>query len=171
MSILTRVSEFPDLPEAFRESMARVPAPVTVITTSIDDVAYGVTVSAFASLSVDPPMVFFALDNRGSMVDHLRRSGRAGVNLLGAGQAAAAIAFASKDLSDRFSAVDWVDDHGMPRLSGIAAWLRCDRLEFTSGGDHTIVLATVSAAEPLGDVSLSYHLRHFQDVTPPSSPS
>ncbi|HMR49533.1 MAG TPA: flavin reductase family protein [Arachnia sp.] len=165
------MSEFPDLSDAFRESMARVPAPVTVITTSIDGVAYGVTVSAFASLSVDPPMVFFALDNRGSMVDHLRRAGRAGVNLLGAGQAPAAIAFARKDLPDRFSGVDWAFDHDLPRLSGIAAWLRCDRLEFTPGGDHTIVLATISAAEPLGDVSLSYHLRRFQDITPTGSSS
>lgn len=168
VGILTRVTvPHAQLSETFRESMARVPAPVTVITTQIDDVAYGVTVSAFASLSVDPPMVFFALDNRGSMVDHLRRTGRAGVNLLGAGQSEAAIAFARKDLRDRFSVVDWSSDHGLPRLSGIAAWLRCDRLDFTPGGDHTIVLATVAAAEPLADVSLSYHLRHFQDIAVP----
>lgn len=144
--------------------MARVPAPVTVITTLLDDTAYGVTVSAFASLSVDPPMVFFALDNRGSMIDYLRRSGRAGVNLLAGGQSDTAITFARKDLPDRFATVDWIVDHGLPRLGGVAAWLRCDLLEFRPGGDHTIVIATVAAAEPLADVSLAYHLRRFQEI-------
>lgn len=155
------------LDNAFRDAMARVPAPVTVITTELDGQSYGVTVSAFASLSVDPPMVFFALDNRGSMIDHLRRSGRAGVNLLGSGQKQVGIAFARKDLPDRFAAVEWAPDHGLPRFAGTAAWLRCERLEFAPGGDHTIVLATVTEAVPLGDISLSYHLRHFQEVTPP----
>lgn len=155
------------LQDAFRESMARVPAPVTVITTTLDDVPYGVTVSAFASLSVDPPMVFFALDNRGSMVEHLRQAGRAGVNLLGAGQAETAITFARKDLPDRFATADWTMDHELPRLNGVAAWLRCDLLEFRPGGDHTIVLAQVAAAEPLADVSLSYHLRSFQEIPVP----
>ncbi|MDF1489905.1 flavin reductase family protein [Tessaracoccus caeni] len=155
------------LQDAFRECMARVPAPVTVITTMLDGAPYGVTVSAFASLSVNPPMVFFALDNRGSMIEHLRQAGRAGVNLLSGGQAEAAVTFARKDLADRFAIVDWTDDHGLPRLSGVAAWLRCDLLEFRPGGDHTIVLAQVAAAEPLTDVSLSYHLRHFLEISTP----
>ncbi|NLE98682.1 MAG: flavin reductase family protein, partial [Propionibacterium sp.] len=38
--------------------MARVPAPVTIVTTADEEGnPYGTTVSAFASLSVTPPMV------------------------------------------------------------------------------------------------------------------
>ncbi|MDO5675953.1 MAG: flavin reductase family protein, partial [Propionibacteriaceae bacterium] len=72
---------------SFREAMARVPSPVTVITTTLDGVPWGTTVSAFASLSVDPPMVFFALDNRGGMIDRIRQAARVGVNVLAGDQA------------------------------------------------------------------------------------
>lgn len=146
--------------------MARVPAPVTVITTQVDGRASGTTVSAFASLSITPPMVVFALDNRGGMVDRLRASGRAGVNILAGHQADAAIAFASRHSGDRFADLAWHEDAGLPRLDDTAAWLRCESLEFLPGGDHTVVLGTVAEADPLGDSSLAYHLREFKDVHP-----
>ena len=50
-----------DLHSSFRDAMARVAAPVTVVTTSVDGVPTGTTVSAFASLSITPPMVLLAL--------------------------------------------------------------------------------------------------------------
>lgn len=152
--------------DTFRDAMARVPAPVTVITTAVDGAPTGTTVSAFASLSLTPPMVVFALDNRGGMIDRVRESGRLGVNILGAGQGDLAIRFARRDLPDRFAGLDWTVDHGLPRLDGIVSWLRCEELELLPGGDHTVVLAHVTAAETLGDHSLGYHLRTFRDVGP-----
>lgn len=155
-----------ELEASFRDAMARVPAPVTVITTSADGQPTGTTVSAFASLSIDPPMVVFALDNRGGMIDRLRASGRAGVNILAGHQADAAIKFASRHTPDRFADLDWTLDHDLPRLTEAAAWLRCEELEFLPGGDHTVVVATVVSAETVGDSSLAYHLREFKDVRP-----
>ncbi|MFT3888945.1 MAG: flavin reductase family protein [Arachnia sp.] len=155
-----------DLEDAFREAMARVPAPVTVITTSLDGAPSGTTVSAFASLSIAPPMVLFALDNRGGMIDRLRASGRAGVNVLSGDQAEIAVRFASRHIGDRFEGLTWTEDHGLPRFDGAAAWLRCEHLTFEPGGDHTLVLGTVSEAISDGDSSLSYHLRTFRDSRP-----
>lgn len=150
----------------FREAMARVPSPVTVITTAVDGVPTGTTVSAFASLSVDPPMVFFALDNRGGMIERIRESGRVGVNVLAGDQSEVAMRFARRDLPDRFFGLDWQEDHGLPRLGGTVSWLRCEDLQLIPGGDHTVVLATVADAETSGDASLGYHLRLFKDVRP-----
>jgi flavin reductase (DIM6/NTAB) family NADH-FMN oxidoreductase RutF len=45
-----------------RDLMAGVCAPVTVVTTAKDDIPYGATVRAFASLALDPPPVTVALD-------------------------------------------------------------------------------------------------------------
>lgn len=140
--------------------MAHVSAPVSVMTTMQDGKPVGSTVSAFASLSVTPPMIILALDNRGAMVDHLRDSGVLGVNVLASDQARLAIRFASK-IEERFEGVDWVTDHGVPRLDGITAWLFCDHLKFEPGGDHTVILATVAKAETLGDDGLTYYRRDF----------
>lgn len=156
-----------ELQIAFREAMAHVSAPVTVITTMLDGTPFGTTVSAFASLSISPPMVVFALDNRGAMVERLRSAGRAGVNILGGDQDSVALKFASRGSTDRFESLDWQQDAGLPRIDGAAAWLQCDELTFIPGGDHTVVLGTVAAAHTAGGPSLAYHLRTFRPMAPP----
>lgn len=153
-----------ELEENFRNAMARVPSPVAVITAMIDGEPTGTTVSAFASLSVDPPMVFFALDNAGGMIDRIRTARRVGINVLAGKQAEVALRFARRDLPDRFADLNWRVDHDLPRIDATAAWLRCEELEFVAGGDHTVVLARVAAAEALGTSSLGYHLRQFKNV-------
>lgn len=160
-----------DLESDFREAMAHVAVPVTVITTLVDGEPHGSTVSAFASLSVTPPMVVLALDNRGALVTQIRDAGRLAVNVLAADQAAVAMTFATRGRIDRFTAVDWSLDDGLPRLAGCAAWLRCDRVSFEPGGDHTILLGTVTAADTTGKDALTYYLRRFgsaaQAIRPP----
>ncbi len=51
-----------DFTTAFRDVMAGVCTPVTVVTALDGDRPHGTTVSAFASLSMAPPMVLVALD-------------------------------------------------------------------------------------------------------------
>lgn len=153
----------------FREAMAHVSAPVTIVTTMVDGVPYGSTVSAFASLSVHPPMVFLALDNRGALINHIRSSGRIGINVLSSAQAPLAVRFATRGLQDRFTGIDWVVDDGLPRLEGSTAWLRCDEIICTPGGDHTVLLGTVTFAETLGMDGLTYYQRRFGSASAATS--
>lgn len=153
----------------FREAMAHVSAPVTIITTMVDGVPYGSTVSAFASLSVHPPMVLLALDNRGALINHIRTTLRIGVNVLSSAQGNLAVRFATRGLPNRFDGIDWVDDHGLPRLNGATAWLRCDEVTCTPGGDHTVLLGTVSAAETAGVDGLTYYQRRFGSASAATS--
>lgn len=156
---------YEQLESDFREAMAHVSAPVTVITTVVDGVPYGSTVSAFASLSVNPPMVLLALDNRGALIHHVRASGRIGINVLSSAQAGLAVRFATRGLPDRFADIDWHLDDGLPRIDGATAWLRCDRITFEPGGDHTVMLGTVSAAETTDVDGLTYYQRRFGSAT------
>lgn len=146
--------------------MARVSSPVTIITAVIDGQPTGTTVSSFASLSIDPPMVFFALDNRGAMIERTHRAGRIGINILAGDQSEIALRFARRGVEDRFAGIDWRLDNGLPHIAGVASWLQSDHLTFEPGGDHTLVLAKISHAETYGDSSLGYHLRQFRDVRP-----
>ncbi len=51
-------------PQRFRDLMAAVCAPVTVVTTRDDDRPHGATVSSFGSLSREPPLITVAFDHR-----------------------------------------------------------------------------------------------------------
>src|SRR5437870_5774242 len=104
--------------------MASVPAPVTIVTTVVDGRPHGSTVSSFASLSLDPPMVLVALDLGSGLLRLLRRTRRFAVNVLSSEQRELALAFARKG-GDRFGEVAWSMSGGLPRLAGVAAWLAC----------------------------------------------
>jgi flavin reductase (DIM6/NTAB) family NADH-FMN oxidoreductase RutF len=130
----------------FRAVMASVAAPVSVVTVMAGQRPHGSTVSAFTSLSLDPPMVLVSL---------ARAS-----DLLAAGQAALARAFARKG-DDKFDGVAWVPEAGVPRLPGCAGWLACAVEQVVPGGDHEVVLGRVIAAEHADFPPLTYHQRSF----------
>jgi flavin reductase (DIM6/NTAB) family NADH-FMN oxidoreductase RutF len=145
----------------FREVMAGVATPVSVITGIADGLPHGTTVSAFASLSMDPPMVLVSLDRQSELLSLIRESGRFGVNVLGADQSALALAFARKGGTGKFNGVRWEIDHDLPRLPGAPGWLACTVAELVDGGDHVVALGTVVAADTVDGRPLTYHGRLF----------
>ena len=62
----------------FRDLMAGVCAPVTVVTTADQDGPHGATVSSFASLSLRPPLVSVALDRRSGLLARIMASAASG---------------------------------------------------------------------------------------------
>jgi flavin reductase (DIM6/NTAB) family NADH-FMN oxidoreductase RutF len=146
--------------DAFREVMAGVPTPVSVVTTLRDGRPHGTTVSAFASLSMAPPMVLVALDRGSELLARLAIGQPFGVNVLGADQAGLAAAFARKG-ADKFAGVDWRADGGAPRLLGSPGWLACTVAQLVDGGDHVVVLGDVVRADAAGGPPLTYHARTF----------
>jgi NDP-mannose synthase len=144
----------------FRDTLAGVPAPVTIVTTSSPEGPHGTTVSAFSSLSADPPLVLVALDRKSDLLNLLPQTGKFAVNLLAGDQEDLGLTCAKKG-AEKFDKVPWHEDRGLPRIEGAAAWLACDIQEFLPGGDHVIVVGLVTACETEKDEALVYHRRRF----------
>lgn len=151
--------------DEFRSVMAAVCTPVTVITSIDGGIPHGTTVSAFASLSLDPPMVSVALDQGSHLLAMVRKSRRIGVNVLAESQHELALAFARKG-GDKFADVDWTCDSGLPRLRNALGWLACEVEELVAGGDHVILLAHVVTAQVEESRPLTYHSRSFGTHAP-----
>ena len=150
-----------DLQTRFREVMAGVATPVSVVTSMADGLPHGTTVSAFASLSMEPPMVLVSLDRKSELLGLVRESQRFGVNVLGADQSALALSFARKGGTGKFNGVRWEIDHDLPRLPGAPGWLACEVAQLVDGGDHVVALGTVVAADTEHGQPLTYHGRLF----------
>ncbi|MFI5612615.1 flavin reductase family protein [Amycolatopsis sp. NPDC051903] len=148
------------LQDEFRQVMASVATPVSVVTALCDGAPHGATVSAFTSLSMDPPMVLVSLDKTSRLLGLIRRSGRFGVNVLGADQAGTAVTFAKK-LAEKFSEVHWEADNELPRLADVPGWLACSVTQEVEGGDHIVLFGRVEAASTATAAPLTYHLRTF----------
>ena len=63
----------------YRETVANFPSGVTVVTTRDSGEDFGLTVSAFTSLSLDPPMVLVSIDRKSKSHQHLAEGARASV--------------------------------------------------------------------------------------------
>jgi len=121
---------------------------VTAVTTALDGRLRGVAVSAFMSVSLDPPLVLIALANETTMYDMLAESGIFAVNLLSDDQEFLSERFAARApiVNEEFEGVPYLlSVTGAPILEQSLAWYDC-RVEATHpGGDHTLFVGRVEA--------------------------
>ncbi len=151
-------------PDAFRAVLGSVCTPVSVVSTMRGGHPHATTVSAFSSLSLDPPLITVALDRGSELLRMIRATRRFGVSVLADGQDREALALARKG-PDKLAEVGWTVDHGLPRIGGAYAWLVCRVHRLVAGGDHMIVIGLVVHGEhcDAGEPML-YHRRDFAGV-------
>jgi len=131
-------------PAIFRSVLGRFASGVTVLTT-LDGAGrdHGMTVSAFCSVSLEPPLVLACVDAAAALHPLLREEGRAfGVSILAEEQEALSRRFAGDD--DRFSGVGFT--RGPARtalLDDAVAHLECVVHQVHEAGDHAIVVGRV----------------------------
>jgi len=148
------------LQKSFRSAMGNVAAAVSVVTTFSGGEPMGSTVSAFASLSMEPPMLLVSLDNRSSLLATLHIESVVGVNVLAAHQDQIALRFARSG-PDRFADIPWRPEDGAPALVDRHAWVAMAVTQLIEAGDHTLVLGRVEAADTYANAPLTYWQRAF----------
>lgn len=151
-------------PDRLRDVMGRFPTGVAIVACDGPDGPSGLTTSAIASVSLDPPLLLACLDNGSRTLDAVRDAGRFSVSVLREGQEALALRFASKArMDEKFAglAVERQDD--LPVLGDALAWIACDLSELLPGGDHTIALGAITAlgADPSDGRPLLHHRGAF----------
>ena len=154
-----------NLAASLRAVMADVCTPVAIVTACVQNTPFGSTVSAFCSLSMDPPMVMVALNRESDTLRALKASGRFGVNILGSQDVGLAMQFAKKGL-DKFDGVRWAQSHGTPRITTSPGWIACDVAGLADGGDHLIISGNVVDADLQRSEPLTYHQRRFGTHVP-----
>ena len=150
--------------ETFLELMSGVCSPVTVVTAmTLDGRPHGTTVSSFASLSLDPPLVSFALGRASALLALLQPGDRAGVNILGAHQQGLASTFARQSAGPglKFDGVTWTIRAGLPYLPESAGWTAGRVERHVDGGDHVLLVVRVEEGEPTSAAPLVYARRVF----------
>ena len=128
---------------SFRAVMGRFATGVTVVT-ALDAAGapVGLTANSFTSVSLDPPLLLFCLDNKSRRAPLIQGAARFAVNVLHAGQEAISTRFARSD-APGFSGLGWEEWHGAPVLPDAMATFVCAAHSAHDGGDHAIVLGRV----------------------------
>jgi flavin reductase (DIM6/NTAB) family NADH-FMN oxidoreductase RutF len=142
-------------PDEFRRVLGHFATGVTILTTTdAEKRATGLTVSAFCSVSLDPPQVLVCVDHKSQSYPALRDGGAFAVNILGTEHEDVSRRFATTRL-DKFDGVPFtLGTLGVPLIDGALAQLECRTVSRHVEGDHTILVGRVEdartgAGEPL----------------------
>ena len=132
--------------DIFRQTLGNWGTGVTIVATpGTDGKSYGLTVSSFTSVSLDPPLILVCLDNRISGLQAFKDSGKFGVSVLSEDQADLSTLFAKKD-SVRPEDLYLKGTTGVPLIKDSLVFLECNTHAIYPGGDHQILLGVVQAA-------------------------
>lgn len=164
-----------DLAQDFKGAAAAFPSGVAVVTSGHGSVVHGITVSAFSSLSLDPPQVLVCIA-RWSKLNRLILSANAfAVNILASDQGALSSFFAKPGREPVTSFTELEVPHsvgasGSPIIDGVAAYFDCSVMMANESGDHSVFFGDVIAAQadgtkrPLLFYDRAY--REIGDITP-----
>lgn len=152
-------------PDLFRSVLGRFASSVTVLSardsTGKD---YGMTVSAFSSVSLEPPMVLACVDKTASIYPTLLVTDVIGISILAEGQESCSRRFAEKD-ADRFDDLEIQRGaRGVALLRDALAHLECRIIARHDGGDHTIFVAAVEQARAFDGSPLLYYRGGYAQI-------
>jgi flavin reductase (DIM6/NTAB) family NADH-FMN oxidoreductase RutF len=158
-------------PDVFRDVVGRFATGVAVVTGQGDGRAYGMTASAVASLSMEPPMLLVCLNRASVTHGVIERAGAFGVNVLRVDQGEVARRFAGTDRAGKFAGLPVHHGPlGTPLLDDALARIECEVAETVTGGTHTVFLGTVRHAEAAEGEPLAYFRGRFGRFDDSSDP-
>ena len=128
-----------------------------VTTKAADGSDQGMTVSAFSSVSLDPPLVLICIEKTASVHEALTRAPEFVVNILSAKQEQIARRFSIVDI-DRFEGVGFSrTQNGIAVLDEVLGIIECNRFALHDAGDHTVIVGEVEATRVENGSPLIYY--------------
>lgn len=142
-----------------RNSLGRFATGVCVIATHNEKgEAIGMTANSFSSVSLDPPLVLWCLQNGSDVYDAFASPKSFTINVLSSEQLELSNLYAKK--GDHLMAPEHyrLGVNGAPVLRGALVSFECDLDATHEGGDHLIIVGRVQnlVSQPTGDPLLFY---------------
>ncbi|MBW2510319.1 MAG: flavin reductase [Deltaproteobacteria bacterium] len=144
---------------AFREALRGWASGVTVVTSRAGDKVHGMTVSAFSSVSADPPLVLVCANRSSTTHGIIEEGGVFAVNILAEHQREVSNLFSSSEYEDsRLDRVAWSEGKtGAPLIDEALASIECEVASAHHEGSHTIYIGRVEAVHTTNALPLLYY--------------
>jgi flavin reductase (DIM6/NTAB) family NADH-FMN oxidoreductase RutF len=156
--------------ELMRRALRRFASGVTVVTAEHDGEQFGITVTAFASISLAPPIVMVSINNESPLGEAILASEHFAVHILGDAQQPLAERFARPvPMVEKYSDVPWIYAlSGAPIISDTLASLDCVLGQTIAIGSHTVMFGRVVDARSSEDATgpLLYYNRNYHRIDP-----
>jgi flavin reductase (DIM6/NTAB) family NADH-FMN oxidoreductase RutF len=145
-------------PDEFRAVLGRFASGVTILSArDSEGHDHGMTVSAFCSASLVPPLVLACIDRAADMYAVLRKASHFGISILAEGQEELSRRFAELP-SGRFDGIGYTRaESGVVLLDDALAHFECRSVARHEAGDHAIHVGEVEWASYSQDRPLLYY--------------
>ena len=148
----------------FKLAMSHFASGVTIVTTEQDGKPFGMTVAAFSSLSLHPPLVLVCIEKSVRTHEAIATAGKFGVSILSDAQTDISNRFASRN-EDKFSGIaTHPGENGVPLIDGALTTLECTVREQFAGGDHSIFVGEVVAIATAEGAPLVYYRSGYREL-------
>jgi flavin reductase (DIM6/NTAB) family NADH-FMN oxidoreductase RutF len=144
-------------PEVFKQALQHWASGIAVVTSRSEKFGLrGMTVTAFSSVSAEPPLILVCLNQYADTGENIDHNGCFAVNILNAEQRDDSNSFSGgSSQEDRFANANWsTGSTGVPILDESILSLECKVIEKVRAGSHWVVIgevqeATCRSGEPL----------------------
>lgn len=144
----------------FRRVLGHFPSGVTIVTTRTPQGrACGLTVNAFCSVSLEPPLVLVCVEREADTHGCIASSGYFAVSILDEERGESiSRRFATFGLEEKFEGIAFREEKtGAPVLDESVAWVDCRVSATYPGGDHTIYVGEVVSGDAGAGSPLVYY--------------
>ncbi len=150
----------------FKAVMGSFAGGVTVVATvDKEGKLWGLTATAFSSLSMEPPLCLVCIDHKSGSYDALKKSRKFSVNVLSDKQEEISNRFASRR-EDKFERIEWEKGAATecPIFPHSLAWMECEVTHVVPAGDHDIFIGELKSVGVNEGLPLLYWRGAYGDI-------
>ncbi len=131
---------------SLRDAFGQFATGVTVITARTQaGEPIGITVNSFASVSLEPPLVSWCIDETSTRFEEFLDAQYYSICILNAEQQEISNLFAERSWDNKvFDDVEWFAGlYDVPQIAGASTRFHCKQSDIYAGGDHRIIVGEV----------------------------
>lgn len=153
--------------EDFKKALQLWASGVAVVTSNSEKFGLrGMTVTAFSSVSADPPQILVCLNQSADTGEGIDQNQRFAVNILNVSQETASNEFSGgSSQEERFANTAWhIGSTGVPILDESLMSLECKVVEKVRAGSHWIVIGEIQEASCRSGEPLLYFRSNYRQL-------
>ncbi|HEY5855632.1 MAG TPA: flavin reductase family protein [Aldersonia sp.] len=156
----------PTDPQLLRKAFAHYPSGIAALAATVDGTDHVLVTSSFmVGISLDPPLVSFAVQNSSQSWPRMRAAHTIGASVVAGHQETLCRQLAGSDRERRLADVDVHRNDDAVFIPEAAAWMECTPYAEHPAGDHTIVVLKVTALHTDDNTDpLIFHRSRFRPL-------
>ncbi len=133
-----------------KECFGQFATGVMIATTSYKGINYGLTINSFSSVSLDPALVLFSIDNNSYNLKFFKKSKKFCLNILNKNQLQIAKEFSKAHNHDKWNVEEfYFSKNNNPIFKNSRVFIDCKKYKTMKVGDHHIFIGRIVELEKI----------------------